>query len=75
MERNLFLAKFAEQFEDTDPNEIKFETIFRDLDEWGSLVGLMVLGMVKEDFGKDMTALELKSCITVEDVYQMINKK
>lgn len=75
MERDQFLEKFAEQFDDTDSNEIKFETNFRDLDEWSSLVGLMVLGMLKEDFGIVMTAAELKTCIIVEDIYQMINRK
>ena len=33
MELKEFVEKFAEQFDDTDPSEIKADTRFRDLDE------------------------------------------
>ena len=31
-----FVALFAEQFDDTDSNEIQASTVFHDLDEWSS---------------------------------------
>ena len=75
MERTVFLANFAEQFEDTDPNEITFETRFHDLDEWSSLVGMMIIAMSAVNYNKSITGEELKKCITVEDVFNLINNK
>ena len=75
MDRIDFLANFAEQFEETDSNEIKFETKFRDLDEWSSLIGMMLIAMAKVSYNKSISGVELKGCITVEDVYNLINKK
>ena len=34
MELKDFIANFAEQFDETDPSEIKAETVFHDLDEY-----------------------------------------
>lgn len=75
MDKNVFLANFADQFEDTDPDEIKFDTKFHDLDEWSSLVGMTVLAMAKVSYNKTITGEELKKCVTVEDVYNLINNK
>lgn len=75
MEKKEFLANFAEQFEDTDPSEIQFDTKFHDLDEWSSLVGMTVLAMAKVSYNKTISGEELKKCVTVEDVYNLINNK
>ncbi len=75
MDKNEFLANFAEQFEDTDPSEIQFDTKFHDLDEWSSLVGMTVLAMAKVSYNITISGEELKHCVTVEDVYNLINNK
>lgn len=75
MELNEFVANFADQFDDTDPSEIKAETAFRDLDEWSSLIGMSVIALAKTTYGKSITGAELKNCHTVEDVFNLINNK
>lgn len=75
MDLNEFVANFADQFDDTDPSEIKAETVFRDLDEWSSLVGMGVIALAKTAYGKSITGAELKACNTVEDVFNLINNK
>jgi len=75
MELNEFVANFADQFDDTDPSEITTETKFHDLDEWSSLIGMSVIALAKTEYGKTITGTELKACVTVEDVYNLINKK
>ena len=75
MELNEFIADFANQFDDTDPTEIKAETVFHDLDEWSSLVGMSLIAMAKTQYGKTITGAELKACITVEDVFNLIANK
>ena len=75
MELNEFVANFAEQFDDTDPSEIQSGTVFRDLDEWSSLVGMGIIALAKTAYGKAITGAELKTCQTVEDVFNLINNK
>lgn len=75
MELNEFVANFANQFDDTDPEEIKADTTFHDLDEWSSLTGMSVLAMAKTEYGKAITGAELKACVTVEDVFNLIKNK
>ena len=75
MDKKVFLANFAESFEDTDPNEIQLDTKFHDLDEWSSLVGMTILAMAKVSYNKSISGEELKHCVTVEDVYNLINNK
>ena len=75
MELNEFVANFADQFDDTDASEITATTKFHDLDEWSSLTGMGVIALAKTEYGKSITGAELKACITVEDVFNLINKK
>ena len=75
MDRNEFLAAFAEQFDETDPNEIQFETHFHDLDEWSSLTGMAIIAMAKLSYNKSISGIDLKNCTTVEDVYKLIENK
>lgn len=75
MEINEFVAAFADQFEDTDPSEITKDTVFHDLEEWDSLIALAVLNMTEKKFGKNITFDEMKSCVKVEDLFNIIVAK
>jgi acyl carrier protein len=75
MELNEFVVNFADQFDDTDPEEIKAETKFHDLDEWSSLTGMGVIALAKTEYGKTITGAELRACVTVEDVFNLIASK
>ena len=74
MEKKEFLKNFAEQFDETDASDIQFDTMFRDLDEWSSIVGMSVIAMAKLSYNKSISGEELKKCVTVEDVYNLIEK-
>ena len=75
MELNEFVANFADQFDDTDPKEIQAETKFHDLDEWSSLTGMGVIALAKTEYGKTITGAELRACVSVEDVFNLIASK
>lgn len=75
MELNDFVSKFAEQFEDTDPTTITPETEFRDLDDWSSMTGLLVIAMVSDEYDKTLTADEFRKCETVGDVFNVVSAK
>ena len=75
MELKEFIENLAEQFDDTDASEITLSTEFHDLDEWSSLTGMGVIALAKTEYGKAITGAELKACVTVEDVFNLINNK
>lgn len=73
MEINEFVRIFAEQFDDTDESEITAETVYTELDEWSSLTVLSIIAMVKTEFGKEITATQIRSCDTIEDLFIFVN--
>ena len=75
MELNDFLSHFREQFDDTDPNEIDSSTVYKDLDEWSSLIAFSVIAMVKVEYGKTVTGAEIRHCNTVEDLFNTVAAK
>ena len=75
MELNEFIEDFADQFDDTDPSEITEDTEFHELDEWGSLIGMSVIALVKTQYGKTLTGGELRSCKTVRELFELIETK
>lgn len=70
-----FVALFAEQFDETDASEITATTVFHDLDEWSSLIGLSVIAMVDEEFDVTLRGDDVRSSITVEDLYNKVIAK
>ena len=75
MELKDFITNFADQFEDTDPEEITAETKFHDLEEGESLIALAVLNMTEKKFGKKITFDDMKACVTVENLFNVIASK
>lgn len=75
MELNDFIRNFADQFDDTDPSEIKAETAFRDLDEWSSLTGMAVMNMIERKCGKKITITEFRCLNTVEELHRFVESK
>ncbi|MBE7177978.1 MAG: acyl carrier protein [Mucilaginibacter polytrichastri] len=75
MDLNQFVAKFSEQFEDTDASAFEAGTQFRDLDEWSSLTALFVIAMADDEYGVKITGDEIKNANTIEDLYNLISSK
>lgn len=73
MEINEFIKNFANQFDDTDESLITAETVYTELDEWSSLSVLSIIAMVKTECGKEITAKQIRSCETIEDLYNLVN--
>lgn len=70
-----FVALFAEQFDETDASEITATTVFHDLDEWSSLIGLSVIAMVDEEFDVALKGDDVKNAVTIEDLYNNVKAK
>lgn len=70
-----FIENFAAQFDDTDASEIQAETDFQELEEWSSLTAMSIIAFAKTQYGKTITGREIRSCKTVEELYNLIASK
>lgn len=70
-----FVQLFAEQFDDTVASEFTPSTVFHDLDEWSSLIGLSVIAMIDEEFDIALKGDDMKKAVTVQDLYETIKNK
>lgn len=75
MEIKEFIENFAEQFEDTDASEIKAETVFKELDEYSSLIALSIIAMVDEEYDVQLKGDDMRSAVTVEDLFNIVKSK
>lgn len=75
MEITKFLSDFANQFDDTDVSEIKEDTVFHELEEWSSLIGMSLIAMAKTEYGKTISGKEIRECVTVRDLFELISSK
>ena len=75
MDLSKYIKNFASQFDDTDESEIQADTIFHNLDEWSALVGMSLIAMVKTEYGKTITGKEIRKCVTVKDLFDLVATK
>lgn len=75
MEIKEFIENFANLFDDTNSSEIKANTMFKDLDEWSSLTALELISMVDEEYEIALGGDDIKSAVTVEDLFNFIVSK
>jgi acyl carrier protein len=70
-----FIENFAEQFDDTELDEFKPDTVFHNLDEYSSIVALSIISMVDEEYGVSLNGNEMKSAVTIEDLFNIVKSK
>lgn len=75
MELKDFIANFADQFDDTDASEITATTVFRNLDEWSSLIALSVIAMVDEEYDVTLKGDDVRNSNTIEDLFNVVKAK
>lgn len=70
-----FIENFAAQFDETDANQFSFETKFRDLEEWSSIIALSVMAMIDEEYDVQLKGDEMRNSNTIEELYNIVNSK
>lgn len=70
-----FIENFANQFDDTDASEIQAETVFKELEEWSSLIALSVIAMVDEEYDVTIKGDDIRNSNTVEDLFNAVKAK
>lgn len=75
MELKEFIENFANQFDDTDASEIQADTVYKELDEWSSLIALSVIAMVDEEYDITIKGDDIRNSNTVEDLFNVVKAK
>lgn len=75
MELNEFVVNFANQWDETELELFTPECEFHELEEWSSLTGLAILNMIAKKYEVKVAPAELKACVTIQDVYDLIQSK
>lgn len=73
MDKAEFIKNFANQFEETNLDQISFETRFRDLDEWCSLIAFAVLNMIDSKYKVHIKAEDFINLNTINELYDYVN--
>ncbi len=69
-----FLELVAEIFE-IELDEITMETVFRDLEDFSSMVGFSLLVMMEDEYGVKVSVDEFMKCATIGDLYKKCVKE
>ncbi len=75
MELNEFIEKFAEQFDDVDANSLTAETKFREIEGYTSLVALLIITMIDEEYNVTVTGDDMKKQVTIGDLFNLVSSR
>lgn len=72
---NSFVENFTTAVDFQEQAEIRAETRLADLPEWDSLAALGIIIMFDTEYGVTITGADLKSCETVQAIFDLIAAK
>jgi acyl carrier protein len=72
MDLQNFIEKFAEQFEETDADEFKADTEFKELEKWSSMTALSIIAMVDDEYGVTIKGNDIRKSETIEDLFKIV---
>ncbi|MEG2370879.1 MAG: acyl carrier protein [Alistipes sp.] len=70
-----FVANFAEQLEETDPETITADTEFRTIDEWSSLTALSIIAMVDDEYDIQLKGNDMRAAQTIGELFDIVVAK
>lgn len=74
MDIQQFIANVTDQFDDLDV-ELTPVTEFRKLEAWSSLVALLIITMVDEEYNIVLPPEEMRKTNTIQELYDLVASK
>lgn len=74
MDIKVFVAQFAEQFDETPEEVFVPELKFRELEEWSSFLALGIMAMIKSEYDVAITADEMRNANTIQELYDTVKQ-
>ncbi len=75
MQINDFIKNLEQQLSETEPGLIHPDIEFRNIEEWSSLVALMVIAMVDEEYNVALTGDDIRNSTTIQDLFDKVVSK
>lgn len=75
MEISKFVQDFELLFDEVEAGSITADTVFRDIDEWSSLLALVVIAMVDEEYEIKLSGDDIRTSVTVKDLFDKVSAK
>lgn len=75
MNNEEFISFFAEQFDETPEDAFAETTEFKQLEEWDSMVALMVIAMIDEEYNVKINGEDIRSATTIADLISTVTAK
>ena len=69
-----FLEQVADVFE-VESDEITMDTVFRDMEDFSSLVGFSLIVMMEDEYDVKVSVDEFMKCNTIGDLYNKCVKE
>ena len=70
-----FVNCFFELLDDTDKSLITSDTVFKELEEWTSILALSLIAMVDEIYDVTLDTDDIRDANTLEYLYRAIQQK
>ncbi len=75
MELKDFIVNFSEQFDDIENVELTVDTRFRDIEGYTSLVALMIITMIDEEYNVTISGDDMRSVNTIGELYNLVESR
>ena len=75
MELKNFIENFANQFDETDASVFLANTVFKELDEWSSIMALSIIAMIDDEYEVAIKGDDIRKSTTIEDLYTIVKSK
>ncbi|NVO20918.1 MAG: acyl carrier protein [Bacteroidetes bacterium] len=70
-----FIKNIEAEFEDIVPGKLTPETNFREVFDWNSINALILIAMVKTEYGAAINAEDIQKSKTINDLYETVKSK
>lgn len=67
-----FIKILANEFDIQDESDLTPETSFRNIKDWSSMHGLIILALSDSEFGVTLTGNDLRELNTIKDLFELI---
>jgi acyl carrier protein len=70
-----FITNFSDLFDDTSVEVFKAETVYKELEEWSSLLALSLMAMIDEEYNITIKGDDIRNTNTINDLYLLIKNE
>lgn len=75
MDKQKFIELFIDLFDEQPLEKVTVSSQFKDLEDWDSLVALSFMAMITEEYGVDISADDVRTLSTIQDILDLIVMK